>query len=1175
MSTADLIDLIATTPCKGSAPPPREGLRSRSFLALLVVQFCTALNDQTFRWLVVPIAKHLLDDEAAALSLGLAGFTLPFLLFATPAAYLGDRFSKGRVITACKLGEMAVFAFGLAAVYLQSPPLLFLAIAGTGAMAALFAPSKLGSLPELLRDSELSTANGLMGLLNLVPCALGFLLGNLLAPWVQPTAADVITLARLAPAIAVIATIAVIGWSASLFIRRMPSADPSRRWQWQFVAQTRQDLQVLTSQPLLLRTALGIVFFWMLASLAQINIDTFGIHDLGLNQADIGVLGMVLVLGVGVGSVLAGVLSGGRVELGLVPLGALGITVCSLALFWAGGLGDREPQLAFYFSCVALAGMGASAGFFDVPLEAFLQHRSPPERLGTVLAATNFLVFTGILLVAGAFYVLHDVWGLSAGTIFLLTGLSTVPVGLYITSQVPATLIRFLFWLFTKLVYRVRVIGRENVPLEGGVLLVPNHVTWVDGILLLIAAPRPIRFVGYADLVYNPWLNWLARIFEVIPIKANAGPKALLQSLKTARAALEAGQCVCIFAEGALTRTGHIHPFQGGFLKIVQGTGAPIVPVYLHGLWGSIFSYRGGKFFWKWPRKLPYPLSISFGRPISNVSRPDEVNLAVHELGADAVEQNQDRELLPGQLFLRACRRRKTAEKVADSTGASLVGGRLLAGTLALRRVLLRDVLQRDERFVGILLPPTVGCVSANTALTLAGRVTVNLNYTMSEADLRFCVQDAGVKHVLTSRKMLEKKPVDLGVDFVFLEDLKERVSGWDRFWAACAAYVEPLALLERRLGLTRVRPQDPITVIYTSGSTGEPKGVVLSHHNIAATIDCVDQVFQIDAHDVVLGVVPIFHSFGYLAALWLPCCLDPKVVLHTNPLDARQIGDLAAQHRATILFATPTFLRTYLKRCEKEQFQTLNLIIVGAEKLPLDLAEQFRDKFGVLPTEGYGATETTGPASVNVPDHRCDNVQQRGTKLGSVGRPLPGVAARAVDPETRAPLPPGAEGLIEIKGPNVMLGYLNRPEKTAEVIRDGWYNTGDMGFIDDEGFIHITGRISRFSKIGGEMVPHIKLEECLLKILDRPDDAEHGPLLCVTSVPDPKKGERIVVLHRPLPLPVPEVLNRLAQVGLPNLWLPSADSFCEVPEVPLLGTGKTDLKAVKKLALERFAAKA
>jgi len=1172
MSAAELVELVVT---EGPAPPrvPHEGLRSRSFLGLLFVQFCTALNDHTFRWLVVPIASPLVG-EGTALSVGLAGFTLPFLLLASPAGFLADRYPKTQVIRTCKIAEIVVLSIGLFALWQQSPVLLFGVIAATGALAALFGPAKLGLLPELLRDSELSTANGWMGLMNLVPCALGLLLGYRLASWVQPVAGEAIQEMRLIPAVAIILTVAVVGFLASLAIKRLPAADPKRRWRWDLVSETVGNVRSLTIQTVLFKTALGIAFFWMLASLAQINIQTFGIHDLGLNQGDIGVLGMMLVLGVGGGSLLAGWWSGGHVELGLVPLGALGITLCSFLLYWFGGLGDAFPRVALWASCVALGGMGVSAGLFDVPLETYLQHRSPPERLGTILAATNFLVFTGILAVSGLFYVMHDLWQLSAGDIFLIAGLSTIPVGLYIAWQLPVTIIRFVLWLFAKIVYRMRIYGRENVPLEGGVLLIPNHVTWVDGILLLVSAPRPIRFVAYADFVYNPWLNWLARLFEVIPIKADGGPKALIQSLKAARSALEAGSCVCIFAEGTLTRTGQMQPFQAGFLKIVQGTDAPIVPVYLHGLWGSIFSYRGGKFFWKWPKRLPYHMSITFGKPMPQVEHPEQVSLAVRELGADAVEKNQDRERNPARLFLRTCRRRMSKWKVGDSTGVELTGSKLLAGTLAFRRVLLRSVLAPDEQRVGILLPPTVGCVLANTALTLCRRVTVNLNYTMSEADLQHCVRDAGLKHVITSRKMLEKKPVELGAEFVFLEDLKERVTSWDRACVGFSTYVEPVTVLERRLGLMRIHPQDPITIIYTSGSTGEPKGVVLSHHNIGATVDCCDQVFQINDKDVVVGVIPLFHSFGYLAALWLPCCLDAQVVFHTNPLDARQIGELAGKYGATILFATPTFLRTYLKRCEKEQFSKLDLVVVGAEKLPVDLAEQFKEKFGVVPTEGYGATETSGPATVNVPDHRCDMVQQRGTKLGTVGRPLPGVVVRIVDADSGAPLKPGDEGLIEVKGPNVMLGYYNHPEKTKAVLHDGWYNTGDMGFIDDESFIHVTGRISRFSKIGGEMVPHIKIEESLLGIIDHTNDVEHGPLLCVSSVPDPKKGERIVVLHRPLPLPVNELVAKLSQTGLPNLWLPTADSFCEVPEIPLLGTGKTDLKAVKQLALEKFGAK-
>lgn len=1148
---------------------PREPLGSKSFLCLLAVQFLTVLNDNTFRWMVVPLAKPALGP-AAALSLGLAGFTLPFILFATPAGYLADRFSKAWVIRTCKIAEIIIMLLGITAILSGQMALLFVVVVLTGAMAALFSPSKSGSIPEQVEESQLSQANGLMGLMTVVPAAFGFLLGNLLAYQAQPTTDAQITFGSLLPAVVTIMSIAIVGWLASLGIRFVPAADQTRKFPWNPFAETVTSIKLLASDRPLLRAALGIAFFWMLASLAQMNVDQLGQQELKMLPHRIGILGMMLVLGVGGGSVLAGRWSGGHVELGIVPLGAIGVAIWAMLLCLAGSYGPTSPDFAFYASCVSLCFLGASAGLFDIPLEAYLQHRSEPKQLGQVLSATNFLAFSGILVISGAYYWMIDVQKFSPSFVFLLAGLGTIPVAIYIILLLPGATLRFVVWLASHTIYRVRVQGLENIPKTGPALLTPNHVTFIDGILLMINLPRPTRFIVYADFVNNPKLNWLARMYDVIPIKADGGPKSLIQSLKIAREALNQGQLVCIFPEGQLTRTGQIQAFAPGMLKILQGTGAPVIPVYLHGLWGSIFSFRGGKFFWKRPRQWPYPVSILFGKPIAEPKDAHQIRFAVQELGATAMESAKSGELTPARLFIRSCKKTSKRPRMADSTGLELTGGKLLASALAFRRVLLRDVLAHDEKHVGILLPPTVGCGLANLAVTLARRVTVNLNYTMSEKDINYCIRDAGVKHVITSKKFLEKKLFNLDVPFVFLEDMKEQVRGIDRLLAGLGAFVLPAPILDRLLGLTRVKLDDPITAIYTSGSTGEPKGVLLSQHNISATIDAANQVFQVEDDDVVLGVVPIFHSLGYIAALWLPMCLTPKVVYHVNPLDAKEIGKLAQQHGVSILFGTPTFLRGYLKRCEKEQFHRLDLAVVGAEKLPVDLAEQFQAKFGILPSEGYGATETSGPAAVNIPDHRSGNVTQKGTKLGTVGRPLPGVIIRAVDPATREPLSVNQEGLLLIKGPNIMLGYWNHPEKTAATIIDGWYDTGDMGLVDDEGFVHITGRISRFSKIGGEMVPHLRIEECLSKICEDPANTDTGIQVAVTSVADAKKGERIIVLHKPLSKPVSQIIDELAREGLPNLWIPSTDSFIEVEEIPLLGTGKLDLRGMKQMALDR-----
>jgi len=409
-----------------------------------------------------------------------------------------------------------------------------------------------------------------------------------------------------------------------------------------------------------------------------------------------------------------------------------------------------------------------------------------------------------------------------------------------------------------------------------------------------------------------------------------------------------------------------------------------------------------------------------------------------------------------------------------------------------------------------------------------------------------------------------------LDAEFVFLEDLREQIGGLQRLKAALAAYLLPVFCLDWRLGLKRAAPDDRLTVIFTSGSTGEPKGVMLSHHNIGSNIDAVADVLDVKQSDVLLGVLPFFHSFGYTVTLWLPLCLKPKAVYHFNPLEARQVGKLCEKHGTTIMIATPTFLRSYLKRCEKEQSRELDLVVVGAEKMPLQLAEAFQQKFGVMPTEGYGTTELSPGAALNVPDHRSgDGEVQLGTKFGTIGKPLPGTSAKIVDPDTGEDLGTDREGLLTIKGPNVMLGYLNKPQETAKVVQDGWYNTGDIAQIDEDGFITITGRQSRFSKIGGEMVPHIKVEEELTRIVENESSDEPEGTVVVTAVPDKRKGERLVVLHKPLAKPVAEILAELSKTGMPNLWIPAADSFVEVDEIPLLGSGKLDLKGIKAKALE------
>ncbi len=526
--------------------------------------------------------------------------------------------------------------------------------------------------------------------------------------------------------------------------------------------------------------------------------------------------------------------------------------------------------------------------------------------------------------------------------------------------------------------------------------------------------------------------------------------------------------------------------------------------------------------------------------------------------------------LVPARRFLRMCRRSMRRPKIADSTGLEMTGGQLLVRSLVLRRLLRRQVLGPDERHVGVLLPPSAGGVLANAAVSLDARVAVNLNYTLSAEVLNeFCIRAASVRHVLTSRKVLERFPLRLDAELVFLEELRERVTARDKATAALAAWCAPIPMLERSLGLPGIDADEVFTIIFTAGSTGEPKGAMLTHRNVGSNMDAFNEVIRLHDRDVLTGILPFFHSFGFTTTLWSALTLGPKGVYHYSPLDARQVGKLSREHGATILVATPTFLRSYLRRCEPSDFAALNTVIAGAEHLPQNLSDEFQRRFGVRPTEGYGCTELSPVVSCNLPNARAKHPEEPGRKEGTVGPPLPGLEAKVVDLDTGADLGRCRPGMLLIRGPNVMKGYLSAPEKTAQVIRDGWYTTGDVAVIDEEGFIRITGRESRFSKIGGEMVPHLRIEEAIAELLNLDPEVVH---LAVTSVPHPTKGERIVVLHTGLSMSPEQICGKLGEMGLPPIWIPLPDSFRQVEEIPMLGTGKLDLRGVRQRAAAEFA---
>lgn len=1119
----------------------------RGFWSLVATQFQGAFNENGLKNLVVFIilgmAMEKGDRDRLVLVVG-ALFSIPFILFSMTGGFFADRCSKRTVTIWTKFFEMAVMVLAIAALGWQNLNLEMAAVFLASTQAALFGPSKYGLLPELLPESKLSWGNGVLELGSFLAVIAGGVSGALLA--------DVFH-GRQGWSGLIFLGLSLVGLIFSFGITKVPPADPTKKFHANPIGDLWVQLGLIRQDRVLWLAVLGNTYFWFLGALLTANIVFYGSDVLHSTSTRTGVLQAGVAIGIGLGSLAAGYLSGGKVEYGLIPLGSVGMTVFGVLL--------SAPNISFPHVLVLLAALGFSAGFFAVPVNALIQHRPDEKDKGGVIAAANLLSFVGIGGAAGVYYLFQHYAHFSPPSIFLTVSLVTVAATLYVLYLLPDALLRLLLWFATHTLYRVHLEGRENIPARGGALLVPNHVSMVDAVLLIAAIDRPIRFLMFKGS-YDHWLvKPFAKIMGVIPISSQLRPREMIQSLRTATQALKDGEIVCIFPEGQMTRIGQMLPFRRGMERIVKGVDVPIIPANLGGVWGSVFSFERGRFLWKLPRKIPYPVTVTFGKAMPSGSSAQQVRRAVQELGAEAYQFRKRYMRTLHRSFVQTARRHPFRFAMADGRTPKVSFGGALTRTIFLARRL--RPIWGSQKMVGILLPPSVPGALVNLAALLMGKVPVNLNYTASNEALASCAKQCELETVITSEAFLERVHIQPPARAIMLEDLAENPRFSERVASALIAWLLPVRLVEKCVG-ARNQPtlDDTATIIFSSGSTGDPKGVVLTHYNVASNVEQLNQVFMLGRRDKILGILPFFHSFGFTGTLCLPTSIGMGVVFHASPLEARAIGALVSQYAVTFLLATPTFLQSYMRRCSAEDFGSLQYVMAGAEKLPERISVAFEDRFGIRPLEGYGCTECSPAVTVNTRDFRAAQFRQVGAKRSSIGHPLPGISVRIVNPETFEPVPEGETGLLLVRGPNVMKGYLNRPEKTAEVLRDGWYNTGDIAAVDEDGFVRITDRLTRFSKIGGEMVPHIKVEDKLQEISGATEQ-----IFAVTAVPDERKGERLIVLHTLPDDKLQECLAQLSKSDLPALWRPRPDQFVHVDALPYLGTGKLDLRRLKEIA--------
>ncbi len=1140
----------------------------QGFIAYTAMIFLNAFVDLGHKIIIQNTILKVYEGQTQIILIAIVNalILLPFIMLFTPAGYLSDKYPKNRV--------MRLSAW--AAVILTSCITLFYhlgwfwpAFAMTFLLAmqsAFYSPAKYGFIKELVGKDRLALGNGVVQATTTIAILAGIFVYSILFEQALDTK-------QYSGKSDILLIIAPLGWFLMfnavlelLAAYRLPQTqEMDEAMQFDFdkyknASYLKENLRTVVSHEIIFLSIVGLSIFW---AISQVMIAAFPVYaeETMLVSNTALIQGMIACAGIGImiGSLIAGRVSKDHIETGLIPVGSLGVAACLLVL----------PSLkSVIFISLTFLSLGMFGGMFIIPLNALIQFHAGEHKLGRILAGNNFIQNVVMLSFLGL-TVVFAYFGIGSIGLFYILALVAIGGAVFTTYKLPQSLMRFLVSFVIGRKYSLEVLGLKNMPESGGVLLLGNHISWIDWAIVQMASPRPVRFVMERGIYEKWYLKRFLDIFGVVPISRGSSKNALASITEL----LSAGKVVCIFPEGTISRSGQLAEFQRGYEKAAAGASGIILPFYLRGLWGSWFSRSSDKLKKIRTKSVKRDIIVSFGPALPIDTPVDVLKKRIFELSVDSWQRyTETLQPLP-HAWLDTVKSMSTEVSIFDSGSETMSNSRFAAVTFAFSRLIAH---RSKEKNIGLLLPTSSAGVIANMATLLQGKTVVNLNFTASIDALLGAVKSAEIKSIYTSRKFLqklEKKSVDLSpllnqVKVIYMEDLKQEISTGRVIFYLLYLKTLPAWLLK----LCFCRPLNLNTtaaILFSSGSEGAPKGVMLSHRNIMANLKQISDVLNTEESDVVMATLPLFHAFGLTVTTFMPLIEGMPVVCHPDPTDAVNIAKAIARYRATIFCGTSSFLRLYVKnkRVHPLMLASLRIVVAGAEKLNQDVRESFKLKFNKDIYEGYGATETTPVASVNIPDQLDSSYWriQLGSKPGSVGMPLPGTGIRIVDPDSLEELETDMDGLILIGGSQVMQGYLNDQEKTAEVIAiiDGkrWYKTGDKGHLDADGFLYIVDRYSRFAKIGGEMISLTAVEEQIREVLNDPELE-----LVAVNISDDKKGEKIILLINEQ-INSDELRKALLEADSNPMMIPAELFFEE--NIAKLGSGKIDLSAVRKRVRE------
>ncbi|HUR42966.1 MAG TPA: acyl-[ACP]--phospholipid O-acyltransferase [Aestuariivirga sp.] len=1135
-------------------------LKTRNFLPLFIAQAIGAFNDNGLRnAIIILITFDLAVNQGWNATLfvqaGTALFILPYFLFSAIAGQLADKYDKAVLARRIKLSEIAAMAFGAVSLWLDNPYLHLTVLFFAGTLAAFFGPIKYGVLPQYLRRDELIAGNALIEMGTFVTILLGTMFGGFLVLtwWGRP----VLSVALVG--------LAVVAWIAALKMPAAPSASPDLKFDWNIVRQTGKLLGYARERRDVFWAVLGASWFWFLGTIILVQFPVFTKDVLLANENVANIFIATFTIGIGAGSMLTNTLLKGEVSAKYVPLAAIMMTVFLIDLYFAAGHVNQtlagtllNGARAFFslssgwrvgFDLFMIAFFG---GLYAVPLNAIMQNRASPPKRSRVIAANN--VVNAIFMITATIMSVLLLQVLTPRGLFLCLGLANAVAAILICRLLPQELVAHLLRLAFRFFYGVEVRGLENFAAAGRrAVIVANHTSLLDGPLLSAFLPERCSFAINTYMAQKWWARPAFFFFDMVAIDPT-NPMALRSLVEE----LKKGRKIVIFPEGRVTVTGTLMKVYEGPGAIAEMAGARVLPVKIDGAQYSMFSRLRGKQRLRWFPKitLTFLPPVKFDSPaaLRGAALREHQADKLYDVMADMVfrTSNIDQTLFEALLDARAVHGRQ--HLVLEDVQRHPVGyDRLVAGSFVLGRRLAR--LTPGERNVGVMLPNAIGCFLTIFGLHAFGRVPAMLNFSTGTANMVAACEAAQVSTIITSRRFVEEANMREAVEIlkrkckiIYLEDVHAALEASDKLYGLFAKTFPRWAL--QSSGSIR-DPNSPAVILFTSGSEGMPKGVVLSHRNLHANRYQAAARIAFTAQDIVFNALPMFHAFGLTAGTLLPVLAGVRTFLYPSPLHYKIVPELCYDTNATVVYGTDTFLMGYARNAHPYDFFNTRLVVAGAERVKPETREAWIEKFGLRILEGYGATECSPVLAVNTPMHH---------RTGTVGRLLDQIEYRLEPVE-------GIDegGRLFVKGPNVMLGYLRSDNPgVIQPPPDGWYDTGDIVKIDAQGFVTILGRAKRFAKVAGEMVSLSAVEG---KLQEAFPEALHG----VVAVPEPKRGEQLVLFTTDAALDRARVAEELKRVGATDLMIPRIVIALE--EMPLLGSGKTDYVALNAMAREKVMA--